>query len=425
MTPKRTEDRNKTSNSDLDHCVSFSAVLKVLAVKQCAKQNIKFGDLLKKISLSQRNWKRIISGEVVPSIQTFKSLRRELCDIEDNDKFDAMYIKATSCKERFSENDINELIEIGSGIKCNRKDTLDPKCFRAIAFSNSIHLDSEQNSEKALAFFQSMRSLLISRRLPARSDADRKIRIAIIMHREAWVARAMNKIALQEKLLRSIENLKADEISTYMRATIIDYRLLATNSPDEVFFPILDKPAIDSHVAGFQKSLELFRVYDSSPNDPLQEYGFAGTADDAQINLLRLACLYGTDEAGTALSELSVIQGRDEERGAERFLTIYNDLLEIEALITIGSLTSALDKIHALEIETTAMGRSDLFGEVRMLLAKTFIKRKKPSKEDFAEGIKVVESVIRYFSEIGNDTKVWSVQKTLRQIDGVRLAKFG
>lgn len=426
MTPKKEATSPAAGSiSVLEHCNTFADALVALIKRRQASNNEKLEYILECIPITVRNWHEIVSGNSVPKLSTFYSFRRALCVSADYDKFDAMYITATLNKKRFSENDIVELIEFNTGVRCTRKDTEDPKCFRAIAFSSKTILDGNEACEKAIAFFQAMRSLLAAKRLPARSENDRQLRIALMMYREALASRVMNKIAKQAELINAIDRLDIKEHSAFIKGSIVDLRLLSTNAPEEVFFIDLERPAVDAHVSGFKEVLRYFECYDGDAGDPLRDYGFVDTADDARVNLLRLAALYGKDEASRVLKQLAPIKARDISRGASRFLTIYNDLVEIESLISLERTGAAREKIDQVECEAHQMGRSDLEGELLVLRSKAMIKAPKQTKLTMDNGIEELSGAMRYFAQTGNDVKTASIQRLLMQIVGIRQQLFG
>ncbi|NOU05530.1 MAG: hypothetical protein HOO99_05040, partial [Hyphomicrobiaceae bacterium] len=343
MTPKPSQPQSPTRSSALVHCNTFGEALVVLAKIKQLKNNQKLEDVLKEIPLTMRNWRRITLGETVPNIISFHGLRRSLCGASDCDIFDAMYIEATQEKARFSETDLIQLIKFATGVECNRRDTVDPNCFREIAFSRMIKLSNAETGKKAIAFFRTMRGLLVSKRLPARSDQDRELRVAIMMYREALAARVMNNLTLQADLIKQIESLDIRRSSAFIQGSLIDLKALATNSPDEIFFEELDKPIIDAQISSFTRVLKLYAAFDGDSRDPLREYGFTSTTEDAEVNILRLAALYGRDEAAHALDRLAVVQAKDNDRGASRSLTFYNDLVRIEAFISMERTSAARD----------------------------------------------------------------------------------
>lgn len=423
MTPKGS-DELKGARSALANCNTFGDALLTLIRKRQLKDGMKLENILSEIPITLRNWRRLTSEEIVPSISTYNGLVRELCEADDVDIFEAMYIRATQEKKRFGSGDIAGLIRIGSGIDCTPKDTIDPKCFRSVAFSRNARSDGALGGVGALEFYRSLRSLLTSGRLPARSDLDRKLRTTIIIYREAWVARTMSRLDLHERLVGEIEALGVESLSAFIKGSLIDQRLLATNAPDELMFPDIDKPVIDSHVRGFQEVIELYRIFDKAVKDPLKEYGFESAEDDARINMLRLACQYGADEAGAALKELRTIQRSDEERGAPRFITIYNDFVEAEALISLNRRGEAREKCLGLLSEAKQIERTDLVGEAMMLHAKSLTSQTTKARE-FDAGLSVIREAVAYFASLGNDVKVGALQTVLRRAEGVRHARFG
>lgn len=423
MTPKAAKGESEAPRSVLVHCHTFGDALVTLVRKKQTDKNSKFEDILASVPITVRNWRRIIANEVTPGTSTLNDLSRELCGKEDRDVFQALYLKATQDKKRFGASDISGLIKMGSGVDCTARDTIDPKCFRSIVYSSGSAIDGGLVGAGAMEFFRSIRSLLASQRLPARSEFDRKLRIAIVLYRETWLARTMSRFELHERLVQEIEALGIEESSAFIRGSFIDLRLLSTNAPDEIVFPEIDKPVIDSHVDGFKKVVELFRVFDQTAGDPLKEYGFASAEDDARINMLRLVCIYGADEASAALTELNHIKESDEARGAPRFITIYNDLIEAEALISLNKLDKAQELIESLIDEATIMERDDLVGEAMMLRAKRHLRSAKKVSE-FDAGLAAIRETVGYFAKTGNDAKVGSLQTVLRRAEGVRLARF-
>lgn len=424
MTPKMPHVEIFSEKSVLYHCQTLTDGLTALAKARQIDRNQKLESLLELVPITVRNWRRIISGEIVPSVATYNGFRNALCVPVDYDKFDAMYLDATLDKERFSLEDIAEMIRIGAGIKCSAADTKDCKLFREMIFSNTHDLESVTGIQKALSYYRAIRSLLISKRLPAHSELDRKIRIAITLYREGWVARTSNMTSLQNKLLRDIDSLGIDFASPFIRASKLDLKLLSNNNPDEVFFIEYSRPVVLSQMAGFRRVLELFQEYDASRDDPLKKYGFLSASEDATINMLRLMATCGKQEAADAVVRIKSIDSIDKNRNAPRFLTFYNDLAMVEALISVGKIAKAREYCDGLLGEAKAMKRGDLVGEVRMLIAKSYIKPKSARIEDFDIGTAHVEEVRNYFAELSNDVKVASLQQVLSTIEGVREMRF-
>ena len=111
-------------------------------------------------------------------------------------------------------------------------------------------------------------------------------------------------------------------------------------------------------------------------------------------------------------------------RGAPRFITIYNDLIEAEALTSLNKRGKAQELIESLIDEATLMERDDLVGEAMMLRAKCHLRSAKNASE-FDSGLAEIRETVSYFATIGNDAKVGSLQTVLRRAEGVRLARFG
>lgn len=422
MTPKDDALAAPVQRSLLDDCEAFPDALVVLMKRRQSMNREKLEVILESVPLTMRNWRRIVKGEVVPSIDTFYFLRRALCMPEDFDKFDAMYVTATQAKKRFSEEDVLGLIELVTGIKYSKQELLDPKCFRAIAFSPQIALDNAVAIEKSITFFRSLRSLVASGRLPSRSESDRQLRIVIALFREALAARIGNKLGHHREVVAAIESIGLQNQSAFVKGALIDLKLLATNSPEEIFYMKVDRPLVDAYVAGFEEVLDLYSRYDEDRTDPLNDYGFKNTADDPKINMLRLVALYGHDEASKALKQLEDLREKDLQAGSSRFLTIYNDLVEVEARISLEQYEKAREQIDLLELEARQMRRSDLVGELNLLRGKTYLKKDRPNSEDFHLGIQCLESCGNYYSQIGNEVKTSSLQRLLMITEGVRLS---
>ncbi len=417
MTPKDggRPQGDEAPQSILEHCSSFGDAIVVLAKFRQSQTHEKFDVIVESVPLTLRNWRRIVSGEVVPNLATFRALRRELCWSGISDRFDALYIEATRTKSRFKEEDISSLIEFVTGIKCSRRDTLDPACFRSIAFTPNMKLDNAVSGEKALAFYRTLRSLLASKRLPARSDTDRQIRIAVVLFREALTARVLNQQATLREVLSHLARLEVAESNPFIKGALIDLSTLAVNEPECIVFVDLDKPIIDVQIGQFQRAQEIYRCFDESDGDPLKDFGFENAVDDTLINALRWAAIYGPDEASAALRDLAHIAQRDETRGAPRFLTFYNDLVEIEALISLDRCGFARDRIGELMAEAVVAARSDWVAELRMLEAKSFIRNRRATKGDLLRGVELVEGSANYALSIGNEAKAHTLQRPLMQ----------
>jgi hypothetical protein len=399
----------------LEHCDTFGDAIVVLAKFRQAERNEKFDAVVESVPLTLRNWRRIVSGEVVPSLETFQALRHELCDPGVHDKFDALYIAATQTKSRFKEEDITSLIAFVTGITCSRRDTLDPACFRSIAFSPNVKLDNLVSGEKALAFFKALRSMLASKRLPARSDTDRQIRIAVLLFREALIVRVLNQRAALKRILSDLASLEVAESNAFIKGALIDLETLAVNEPEYIVFPALDKPIIDVQIGQFQRAQEIYRCFDENDGDPLKDFGFTNAVDDTLINGLRWAVIYGADEASAALRDLDAISRRDAARGAARFLTFYNDLTEVEALISLNRCGHARERIGELMVEAAQAYRSDWIAELRMMEAKSYIRDQRGTRHDLVRGIELIEGAVEYALSIGNEAKAHALQRPLMQ----------
>ncbi|WP_407049209.1 hypothetical protein [Methyloraptor flagellatus] len=364
-------------------------------------------EIISGFRITYRNWVRITNGDVIPSFSTLLQIKRYLNDDYLSDLIDSAYIASASKKERFTREDIESIIGHFSGIKCELRDLDEPLNFRKICYSENIKFSDADESINAINYFIFIRTMIISRRIKSLNAEDVYFRILITLYRENLIYRYGNDYINQNESISQMDQLHLHNKSSFFLGSIVDQRILMIFNPEEVFFPDENRDFLEDVITNLDYVHDLYSIFDSDDSDPLRAYGFKNASTDAYLNKLRAMSIHSFDLAGKALPLILELNKKDIDEGADRWLTIYNDIAIIDAYISLRKFDDALHLVEKIEVEGGNVIARHL-GEINLIKAKIFDRI--GERENFEH---TIDCAKKHYTEMGNAGKIGIIEKIL------------